>query len=204
MLRSGVLLDQVDRLAAVGRADHLHLLVLEQRGQGEDVARVVVDDQHLAAAQHLVASRAAARASPASSGGRSVTTRCRNSAVSSSSRSGDCTSFSTMLLAIALSRACSSAVRSLPVKTTTGTSRQRRLGVHLLEQLEAGHVGQAQVEHDAVERLRRAAPPAPRRRVPTAAISMSSWPSSSTIDVALDVVVLDDQQPLGARRGERP
>ena len=31
---------------------------------------------------------------------------------------------------------------------------------------------------------------------------MSSWPSSSTMDCALDVVVLDDQQPLGARGGE--
>ena len=41
---------------------------------------------------------------------------------------------------------------------------QRRLGVHLLQQLEAGHVGQAQVEHHAVERPARAAPPAPRRR----------------------------------------
>ena len=54
MLDVGRALDDVDRLAAVGRADHLHLLVLEQRGQREDVARVVVDDQHLAAAQRLV------------------------------------------------------------------------------------------------------------------------------------------------------
>ena len=33
---------------------HLHLLILEHARQREDVARIVVDDQHLAAAQHLV------------------------------------------------------------------------------------------------------------------------------------------------------
>ena len=53
-LRSGVLLDQLDRLPAVGGAEHLHLLVLEHRGQREDVARVIVHHQHLAAAQHFV------------------------------------------------------------------------------------------------------------------------------------------------------
>ena len=41
------------------------------------------------------------------------------------------------------------------------------LGVDLpldrLQQLQAAHVGQAEVEHQAVERLRPAAPPAPRR-----------------------------------------
>ena len=54
MLTSGVSLEDLDGLAAVGRADHLHFLVLEQRRQGEDVARVVVDHEHLAAAQHLL------------------------------------------------------------------------------------------------------------------------------------------------------
>ena len=58
-----------------------------------------------------------------------------------------------MLLATALSRRSSSVLRSLPVKTTIGTLPKRRLGLHLLEQLEAAHVGQPQIEHAAVERL---------------------------------------------------
>jgi hypothetical protein len=35
--------------------------------------------------------------------------------------------------------------------------------------------------------------------VPTGSISMSSWASSSTMLCALDVVVLDDQEPLRVR-----
>ncbi len=116
------------------------------------------------------------------SGGRSVTTRWRNSEVSSSSRSGDRTSLSTMLLAIVLSCVCSAAVRSLPVKTTTGTSASVGSAVHLLQQLEAGHVGQAQVEHDAIERpleqgLQRLA--AGRRR---SSFRCRRAPSSSTME----------------------
>ena len=53
--------------------------------------------------------------------------------------------------------ASSSADRSLPVKTTTGTSASAASSLHLLQQLEAGHVGQAQVEHHAVEAAARAA-----------------------------------------------
>src|SRR5581483_2304498 len=56
------------------------------------------------------------------SGGRSETTRCRNNAVSSSSRSGDSTSFTTTLRASVRSRASSSGASSLPVNTTTGSS----------------------------------------------------------------------------------
>ena len=51
MLRSGVFRMMSMALSAVGRADHLHFLVLEQRGQREDVARVVIDHENLAAAQ---------------------------------------------------------------------------------------------------------------------------------------------------------
>ena len=83
--------------------------------------------------------------------GSSAMTRCRNSAVSSSSRSGDCTSLSTMLLATSCSRAPPPAVSSLPVNTTIGMSLQRRVGLQPLEQLEAGHVGQPQVDDAAVE-----------------------------------------------------
>ncbi len=124
MLDVGLVLDDLDGLPAVGGADDLHLVVLEQGGEGEDVAGVVVDDQHLASARGSRWTRGAGRASCCFASGRSATTRWRKRAVSSRSRSGDCTSLSTMLLAMVLSRASSSAERSLPVKTTTGTSRR--------------------------------------------------------------------------------
>ncbi len=78
-------------------------------------------------------------------------TRCRNSAVSSSSRSGDCTSLSTMLLATVLSRASSSPRQLLAGEDDDRHVAQRRLGLQLLEQLEAAHVRQAQIEDAAVE-----------------------------------------------------
>ena len=54
MLRSGVRSMISMALATVGRADHLHVVVLEQRRQREDVARVVIDHQDLAAAQDFI------------------------------------------------------------------------------------------------------------------------------------------------------
>src|SRR5205807_1451661 len=48
-------LDQLDRLLAVGCRDHLHAVALEQGVEREDVADVIVDHQHLAAAEGLVA-----------------------------------------------------------------------------------------------------------------------------------------------------
>ena len=56
-------------------------------------------------------------------GGRSVITRCRNSAVSSSSRSGERTPFSTMLFAFWRSSVSSAVDSSRPVNTTIGVSR---------------------------------------------------------------------------------
>ncbi len=58
-------------------------------------------------------------------GGRSVITRCRNSAVSSSSRSGERTPFSTMLFALCRSSSSSAVDNSRPVNTTIGVSRSR-------------------------------------------------------------------------------
>ncbi len=76
-----------------------------------------------------------------------------------------------------------------------------RLRVHLREQLEPRHVGQTQVEHDAVERLA-------AQRIERFAAS----PYCNDLDVivseqlddrlALDLAILDHQQPLRARGGE--
>ena len=82
-----------------------------------------------------------------------------------------------------------------------GHVRQGRLGVHFLQQLEASHVGQPQVEHHAVEGL-----------VEHRLQRLVAGGDGHHLDVfiaeqlddglPLDVVVLDDQQPLGARGGE--
>ena len=47
-------LEQVDRLAAGRRRQHLHAAPLQHAAQREDVARVVVDEQHRLADQILV------------------------------------------------------------------------------------------------------------------------------------------------------
>ncbi len=76
------------------------------------------------------------------SGGRLLTTRCRNSAVSSSNRSGDSTPFTTTLRASACSRESSSGDNSLPVNTTTGKSLSDSESRRLLQNLKSRHVGQ--------------------------------------------------------------
>ena len=52
--RSASALEHVDRLAAGAGGQHLHAAPLEHAGQREDVAHVVVDDQHRLADQVLV------------------------------------------------------------------------------------------------------------------------------------------------------
>src|SRR6516164_2865131 len=48
-------LDEVDGFLPVGSSDHLHVVTLEQTVEREDVADVVIDHQHLAPAQGLIA-----------------------------------------------------------------------------------------------------------------------------------------------------
>ena len=81
---------------------------------------------------------------------------------------------------------------------------QRRLGLQLVEQLEAGHVGQPQIDDAAVE----------RRRSSSAVERLGAGADRGDLDVvvieqlddavALDVVVLDDQQPLACAARRRP
>ena len=78
---------------------------------------------------------------------------------------------------------------------------QGGLRLKLLQQFEAGHVRQAQVEHDAVERpveqgVERLAAGGDGRHLDVLIVEQLDN------GLALDVVVLDDQQPLGARGGE--
>ena len=133
------------------------------------------------------------------SGGRSATTRWRNSAVSSSSRSGDSTPLTTTLRASVCSRASSSGDSSLPVKTTTGRSRSVGSSRMLLEHLEARHVRQPQVEHHAVVRLL-----AQRCERLVAgsdvAMSMSSCPSSSAMLICSASLSSTTSSRLRARR----
>ena len=199
MLRSGVLLDQLDRLPAVGRADHLHVLVLEQRGQREDVARVVVDDQHLAAAQHLV------RAVQPLEHLLLLLRQVGDDAVQEQRRLVEQPLGRLHVLehdalghrpAAALS---SSAVSSLPVKTTTGTSRS---------------AGSACIRSSSSKPVmsgrRRSSTQQSNGSSRSASSASSPVPTADDLDVvvpqqlddrcALDVVVLDHQQPLRVRR----
>ena len=193
-LRSSVGLQDVDGLPAVRRARDLHAVVLEQRRQREDVARVVVDDQHLAVAQHLVRAVQPLEQLPLR------LRQVRHDAVQEERGLVEQPLGRLHVLEDdALRDRCaaassSSAISSLPVKTTIGTSRDGRLGLNQVEQLEAGHVRQPQIEHAAVEALRRAARSSPPAPVPTPTISMSSCPSSSTMLARSTLVVLDDEQ----------
>ena len=161
----GRALDDLDGLAAVGRADHLHVVVLEQRGQGEDVARVVVDHQHFAAAQDLV------RAVQPLEHRLLLRRQVGDHAVQEQRRLvqqplGRLHVLEDDALGHRLELGLLVGAQVLAGEDDDRHVRQRRLGVHLLQQLEAGHVGQAQVEHDAVEGPVAHRLPAPRRRWP--------------------------------------
>ena len=201
-LRSGVLLMHLDRLPAVGRAEDFHVVVLEHGRQREDVARVVVDDQHLAAAQHVVRAVQPLEHLPL---------RLRQVGDDAVQEQRGLVEQPLGRLHVlehdALGDRPAAAlpprrVSSLPVNTTTGTSRSaaRPASVRAARSRScpAGAGRRTQQSNRAgrssVQRLaRRCRPPS---------ISMSSCASSSTMLCALDVVVLDDQQPLAcaARR----
>ena len=157
----------------------------------EDVADVVVDDQHALAGQRLVGVVQASRACAASPAGRSAITRCRNSAVSSSRRSGDCTPLSTMLLAIL--RSCDLLAFG---ELAAGEHDDRHVAQAAApvwiraSSSKPGDVGQLQVEHDAVERSVCASLPAPRRRVDDGR--------------DLDVVVARSARRCSSARPDRP
>ena len=82
--------------------------------------------------------------------------------------------------------------------------RQRRIVADRLEHVEAGHVRQPQIEHDAVDLLLAQRMRAPRAPVPAVTMSMSSWPSSSEMLELLGRVVLDDQQAPAPRLRHKP
>ena len=65
-----------------------------------------------------------------------------------------------------------------------------------LEQLDARHVGQAEVEHHAIEVLVSGAPPAPPCPLPTAVVFTSPLPISCVMCSRCDFVVLDQQKIL--------
>ena len=72
--------------AAVFGVDHLQIVLLQDAGQGEDVADVVVHDQHLLAGQGGIAAAEVSRIWRCASE-RSASGRCSSSTVSSSRRS---------------------------------------------------------------------------------------------------------------------
>ncbi len=99
--------------------------------------------------------------------------------------------------------ASSSADSSRPVNTTTGTSRSAASSRIRLEHLEPRHVGKLQVEHHAIDLILAQL----RER-------LGAGLGGGDLDVlvaqqlgdalALGLVVLDQQQPLAARRWRSP
>ena len=110
--------------------------------------------------------------------GNSVITRCKNKDVSSKSRSGDSTPFTTMLRAMVCSSASSSTVSSRPVNTTTGTSDSesslRMLSSTSNPLMSGNRKSSTTQSHGFSRKVERASAP-----VPVVTISISSWASSS-------------------------
>ena len=81
MSMSGFVLQDADGVAAVvGGHDH-HVVFFQHGRQGEDVAHVVVDDQHLLAGQQLVGIVQVEQQLPLVLPGRLATSRCRKKVV---------------------------------------------------------------------------------------------------------------------------
>ena len=88
------------------------------------------------------------------------------------------------------------------MNTTTGRSRSDSSSRDALEHLEARHVGQPQVEHHAVAGLLRER--GERRRAGVGGDDVDVVVAEQLADAhLLGGVVLDDQQPLAARRRVR-
>ena len=119
-----MLLQALDALAPVLGEHDLHPALLERRGEGEHVADVVVDDQHLLALQRRVAA-AQLPEHLARRRGRSASTRCRYSAARSISRSGESTTAIAADFASASSRARSGLDSWLGTKAITGARAAR-------------------------------------------------------------------------------
>ena len=135
----------------------------EQCRQGKDVAGVVVDDEHLASAEHVVGVVHAFEHLLL------FRRQIGDNAVQEQGRLveqtlGGLNILKHDTLGHGLDSASSSADRSLPVKTTTGRSRRTGFVLNLFEQFESRHIGQTQVEHDAIEQIDRARPRRLRRQ----------------------------------------
>ena len=136
------------------------------------------------------------------SGGKLDTSLCRKSAVSSSSRSGDSTPFTTTLRAMVCSSASSSGCQFAP-----GEHHDRNVGET------RDHRGSFPAPRS--RSCRAAADPGPRSRclplpgwrglgavLGAVTMSMSSWPKQLGDAEPLGSIVLHDQQALAARLGE--
>ena len=141
--------DQRDRLAAGRGGKNFHAASFQHTAQREDVAGVVVHQQRGLTDQILVGTVEFLQMRCFSIGN-SVITRCKNSDVSSSRRSGEFTPFTTMLRAIVCNSASSSTESSRPVNTMTGTLDNEFIFADAVEYFETAHVRQPQIEHDAV------------------------------------------------------
>ncbi len=155
--------DERDRLAAGRRGQHLHAAPFEHAAQREDVARVVVDQQHRPADQVLVG------AVQPLDHALLVVRQVGDDAVQEQrgfveqplrrfDPLDDDAARHRVQLRILLGRQFAAG------EDDDRQVGERRVVAHLFEQFEAGHVGQPQVEHDAVGARLAQRRRAPRRR----------------------------------------
>ena len=195
-----IVLDHLDGVLTAGGAYHVHVLVFEQGCEREDVAGVVIDHQHFAAAQnfhramqpfqHGLLLRRQIGDDPVEEQRSLVQQPFRRTHILQNDALGHRLEL------------CLFGGGQVPTSEDDHRhGRQRRLSVHPLQQLETGHVGKTQVEHDAI-----------KRTLEQGLQRLAAGPDGCHFDVAgseqflggasLDLVVLDDQEPLGARRRE--
>ena len=195
-------LDEVDGLPAVGGADHFNSMALEQRGEGEDIAGVVVHHEHFAPVQDLVGAvqpleqllffhRQVGHDAMEEQRGLVQQPLGRLDVLEDDA------------LGHGLEPHFIVVGKLLAGEDDDGNILQGWFRLKLLQQLEAAHVRQAQVEHDAVERpveqgVERLAAGGDGRQLDVLMVEQLDD------GLALDVVVLDDQKPFGARGGEVP
>ena len=172
-------------LAAVLGVHHVDAVLLQRAGQREHVADVVVDDQDPLARGTQLGRRAAGSSSRPASSGRRASARCRNSAVSSSRRSGA----SRRRVDGERVGVAASAASPRAGQRAAGVDDDRRCAQRLarpdpLEHVEARRRRAAEVDHDAVEAAPSSARAAPPRGADDVARRRRRAPSSSASEAS--------------------
>ena len=149
-----MLLQARDRFEAVLGFDHDHVLVGKHAREREDVAHVVVHEQHLPAFEHrLLVERGADHALLARMQFAFDEMQEQRDLVQQPFRAHG--AFDDDALGVAPQLPLVLVAQVAPRVDDDGGAARLAHVLDAVQQLESGHVGEADVEHDAIERLRR-------------------------------------------------